>query len=180
MPFVLRLVQNKCNLMIRKISTSVLQALCIPGSVRLTLRIRYLIISEPAVTGYCLDIFEAINRRRKKYYVGGSVCRVCCHFGVCTTNRIHGRKITRLLNEELKEKLELQYQEPESQKTYRLRKEKVELPFGHIKHNLKVSGFLLRGLEGARAEMSLFSTCFNMARMISIIGVQGLLAKLAN
>jgi len=49
-----------------------------------------------------------------------------------------------------------------------------------MKHNLKVSGFLLRGLEGVRAEMSLFSTCFNMARMISIIGIHGLLAKLAN
>jgi len=121
-----------------------------------------------------------IDRRRKKYYVGGSVCQACCHFGVCTTNRIHGRKITRLLNEEVREKLELQYQQTESQRTYRLRKGKVELPFGHMKHNLKVSGFLLRGLEGVRAEMSLFSTCFNMARMISIIGVQGLLTKLAN
>ena len=121
-----------------------------------------------------------VGRRRKKYHVGGSLCQACCYFGVCTTNRIHGRKITRLLNEDVKEKLELQYQQAESQRTYRLRKEKVELPFGHIKHNLKVSSFLLRGLEGAQAEMSLFSTCFNMARMISIIGVPGLLAKLAN
>ena len=119
------------------------------------------------------------GKRRKKYYVGGSICRACCHFGVCTTNRIHGRKITRLLNEEVREKLAFQYEEPESQKIYGLRKAKVELPFGHIKHNLQVRGFLLRGLEGVRAEMSLFSTCFNMARMMSIIGAKGLLARLA-
>ncbi len=120
------------------------------------------------------------GRKRKFYGVGGSVCKACCHFGVCTKDKINGRKITRMLNEEIREKFELQYKEPDSQETYRLRKEKVELPFGHIKHNLKVSGFLLRGFEGVRAEMSLFSTCFNMARMISIIGVQGLLARLAN
>jgi len=119
-------------------------------------------------------------RKRKVYGVGGSVCKACCHFGVCSTDRINGRKITRMLNEQIREKFELQYKEPESQQTYRLRKEKVELPFGHIKHNLKVSGFLLRGLDGVRAEMSLLSSCFNIARMISIIGVQGLLAKLAN
>jgi len=31
-------------------------------------------------------------------------------------------------------------------------KQKVELPFGHIKYNLNVSGFLLRGLDGVKAE----------------------------
>ena len=131
--------------------------------------------------GQCLKYRSVeTSRKRKVYGIGGSVCKACCHFGVCTTDRINGRKITRMLNEEIREKFELQYKESASQETYRLRKEKVELPFGHIKHNLKVSGFLLRGLGGVRAEMSLFSTCFNMARMISIIGVQGLLAKLAN
>ena len=121
-----------------------------------------------------------VGRKRKIYGIDGSVCRACCHFGVCTTDRINGRKITRMLNEEIREKFELQYQQDESQKTYRLRKEKVELPFGHIKHNLKVGGFFLRGLGGVRAEMSLLASCFNMARMISIIGVPGLLTKLAN
>jgi hypothetical protein len=85
-----------------------------------------------------------------------------------------------LLHEELKEKLEAQYEEPECQKIYKLRKQKVELPFGHIKHNLKVSGFLLRGFEGVRAEASILSSCFNIARMISIVGVTGLNTKLGS
>jgi len=58
-----------------------------------------------------------------------------------------------------------------------LRKQKVELPFGHMKYNRNVSGFLLRGLGGVKAETSILSSCFNIARIISIIGVQGLLAK---
>jgi hypothetical protein len=87
--------------------------------------------------------------------------------------------VTRLLKEELVQKLEKQYEQPESQKIYNLRKQKVELPFGHIKHNLKVDGFLLRGLDGVKAEMSILWSCFNIVRMISILGVSGLIAGLA-
>jgi hypothetical protein len=83
-----------------------------------------------------------------------------------------------MLKEELRKKLEHQYEQPDSQEIYGLRKQKVELPFGHIKHNLKVSGFLLRGLSGVRAEMSMLSSCFNIARMISIVGVSELISKL--
>jgi hypothetical protein len=98
---------------------------------------------------------------------------------VCTTNP-KGRIVTRPLKQELIEKLESQYEQAESQDVYRLRKQKVELPFGHIKHNLGVSGFLLRGLAGVKAEASILSSCFNIARMISIIGVLGLIAKLTS
>jgi len=120
-----------------------------------------------------------IEKRRKAYRIKGSVCKQCCHFGVCTKSKF-GRKVTRLIKEELREKLQVQYEQPESQSIYALRKQKVELPFGHIKYNLKVDTFLLRGLEGVKAEASILSSCFNIARMISIIGVQGLLVKLAN
>ena len=79
--------------------------------------------------------------------------------------------------EELKERLEEIYREEESQKLYKLRKEKTELPFGHMKRNLGAGQFLLRGKEGVNAELSILSTCFNMARMITIIGVPMLIAK---
>ncbi|MBA7557898.1 hypothetical protein ES705_50678 [subsurface metagenome] len=79
----------------------------------------------------------------------------------------------------MREKLEAQYEEPESQEIYKLRMQKVELPFGHIKRNLKVNAFLLRGLDGVKAEMSLLASCFNISRMITILGVEGLVKKLA-
>jgi transposase len=119
------------------------------------------------------------KKRRKVYRIKRSVCKQCRHFGVCTKGLI-GRKVTRLLKEELKAKLEAQYEQPDSQKIYELRKQKVELPFGHIKRNLKVDSFLLRGLDGVRAETSVLASCFNIARMISIMSVSGLIAKLAN
>ena len=117
------------------------------------------------------------QKRHKVYGKDPSVCQACEHFGVCTTAR-SGRKVTRLLQEDLRQKLERQYEQPESQEIYKLRKQKVELPFGHIKYNLKVGGFLLRGLPAAKAEMSILSSCFNIARMITIIGVSGLITKL--
>ena len=118
-----------------------------------------------------------LQKRHKVYRIGGSACKNCCHLGVCTSNP-RGRTIARLLKEEQVKKLEAQYEQPESKDVYKLRKQKVELPFGHIKHNLGVSGFLLRGLDGVKAETSLLSTCFNIARMTSIIGVSDLIAKL--
>jgi transposase len=116
------------------------------------------------------------ERRRRVYRIKRSICQKCCYFGECTTGKI-GRKLTRLVKEDLVQKLEVQYEEADSQKIYALRKQKVELPFGHIKRNLKVDAFLLRGLDGVKAEMSLLASCFNIVRMISIIGVSGMIAK---
>ncbi len=108
-----------------------------------------------------------------------TICQQCPHFGVCTKSK-QGRTIARLINEELRQKLEAQYEQSESQAIYKLRKEKAELPFGHIKRNLKVDAFLLRGRDGVKAEASLLASCFNIRRMISIIGIRALIEKLKN
>ncbi len=57
-----------------------------------------------------------------------------------------------------------------AQKLYKKRKEKVELPFGHIKRTLNGGSFLVRGIESVRAEFSIFASCFNIARMITLFG----------
>jgi len=106
------------------------------------------------------------------------LCRQCQHFGICTSS-FKGRKLTRIFNEEYKQKFENQYLEPESQQVYKRRKEKAEHPFGHIKRNLKFDTFLLRGRDGTIAEMALLATCFNITRTISLLGMAGLMAKKA-
>jgi transposase len=115
----------------------------------------------------------------KRFYqiTNGKICRRCVHDGQCTSAK-KGRRITRMALEEIKEKFEVQYEEPESQEIYKRRKARVELPFGHIKRNLKTDGFLMRGRSGVNAETSLLATCFNLARMITILGVSGLIDKL--
>jgi Transposase DDE domain len=105
------------------------------------------------------------------------ICQDCVHYGQCTQAK-KGRKITRLPLEEVKERFEAQYVEISSQEIYTRRKARVEHPFGHIKRNLKTDGFMIRGQTGVNAETSLLGTCFNLARMITILGVSGLLEKL--
>ena len=106
-----------------------------------------------------------------------SLCLTCDHFNTCTTNK-QGRKISRLINEEAREKIKTEYEQPESQDIYKLRKERVELPFGHIKRNLKADAFYIRGRDGANAEISLLASCFNIASMITILGIPKLIESL--
>ncbi|MES0447529.1 MAG: IS1182 family transposase [Desulfobacterales bacterium] len=118
------------------------------------------------------------NIKKCHYYAAGTQCRKCRHFGMCTTSKRVGRRVARYFNEEFRDRMAMHYDKPSSKETYRKRKQYAELPFGHIKRNLNAGHFLLRGLDGVRAEMSLLSTCFNMARLINIFGVSALTAKL--
>jgi transposase len=115
----------------------------------------------------------------KKHYLitHRKICQDCVHYGQCTQAK-KGRKITRLALEEVKERFEAQYEETSSREIYARRKARVEHPFGHIKRNLKTDGFMIRGQTGVNAETSLLGTCFNLARMITILGVSGLIEKL--
>jgi transposase len=101
-------------------------------------------------------------------------CHHCQYYGQCTKSE-RGRNIIRLHNEDVKLKLEAQYEEASSQTIYKRRKSRVEHPFGHIKRNLKTDAFLLRRRDGVQAETSLLATCFNIARMITIFGVGNLI-----
>lgn len=96
----------------------------------------------------------------------------------CTTSKT-GRTTSRLFKEDFRQQCIEQYRSPEGKAIHSLRKQKVELPFGHIKRNLRFDSFLLRGLAGAGAEFALGATCFNIARMITLFGVMGLTTKLA-
>jgi transposase len=117
------------------------------------------------------------NGKRHYLITDAGLCHRCEHYGQCTSAK-RGRKIIRLALEEVKEKLEAKYQEPASQEIYARRKARVEHPFGHIKKNLKADAFLMRSHQGVAAETSLLATCFNMVRMISILGVRGLMGRL--
>lgn len=115
---------------------------------------------------------------KRQYQITNSkICRGCVNYGQCTEAK-KGRKISRIPLEEVKERLEAQYEEASSQEIYARRKARAEHPFGHVKRNLKMDGFLIRGAPGVNAETSLLGTCFNLARMITILGVSGLIGKL--
>jgi len=118
------------------------------------------------------------ERHRQEYQIDGGTCGACAHYQQCTRGR-NGRRVVRYFNEDLRDRLRQQFELPASREVYRRRKQTAELPFGHLKRNLGAGQFLLRGLSGVRAEMSLLASCFNVARLLGLFGVAGLRAKLA-
>jgi len=113
----------------------------------------------------------------KIYKAKAKVCRKCKFFNICTQSK-NGRTITRLKNEEVKERLEKNYKTTENQKIYSHRKERAELPFGHIKRNLGAGQFLLRGKEKVNTETSILATVFNISRMLTLLGTDGIIDKM--
>jgi transposase len=118
-------------------------------------------------------------KRGKKYYriSEPGLCHRCVHYGKCTSNK-NGRRIMRLVLEDLKEKFEAQYEA--SKEIYARRKTRSEHPFGHMKRNLKTDGFMLRGRDGVQAETSLLATCFDLRRMMTILGITALIERLTS
>jgi hypothetical protein len=55
----------------------------------------------------------------------------------------------------------------------------VEHPFGTLKCRAGYRHFLVRGFAKVRGEWSLMALCYNLARVISIVGLDGLVAHLA-
>jgi len=126
--------------------------------------------------------YSHYSKQKDHYFYrieAASVCQECTHFGICTNSRT-GRAIIRLTAEDLREKLEERYASAEGQAIYKKRKERVESPFGHIKRNLHGGAFLVKGLGAVKAEWALLASCFNIARMITLMGgVSGLISQLA-
>lgn len=122
--------------------------------------------------------YEFTDKKRGKRYYRISepgLCQGCIYFGQCTSDN-NGRRIMRLMLEDLKEKFEAVYES--SKEIYDRRKTRAEHPFGHIKRNLKTDSFMLRGRDGVQAETSLLATCFDLRRMITTLGISQLLEKL--
>jgi hypothetical protein len=134
--------------------------------------------TAPSESSYVV-IYQLINSNISCKIKDAETCLRCPAFGKCTTAE-RGRGVIRLDEEELRERLEREYNLSENQAIYRRWQEKVELVFGHIKRNLEVSSFLLRGFEGVRAEMAILSICFNVRRMTSLLGRKALIEKLKN
>ena len=125
--------------------------------------------------------YEHHEKSKKRYtYIikNKSDCINCKNYIECTNSK-KGRKITRLEAEETKDILAALYETDRAKEIYKQRKEKVELPFGHIKSNLNGGTMLMRGISGANAEMAINCTCFNISRMITLLGgVSALISKL--
>ena len=129
--------------------------------------------------GQTLIYLSTVSKTQQRLYgfKKETTCGGCAFQSACTKNKA-GRTIARMLFEEVRAPVQAHYQSDEGQAIYARRQSKVEHPFGHIKRNLGAQAFLLRGFAGVRAEAALFSTCFNIARLMTLFEVRTLLPKL--
>ena len=110
------------------------------------------------------------EKKRFRYKIDDAAhCRECSFFGTCTTSK-SGRKLGRSFFEATSQRILRNLTADQSGGVYRLRAQRVEHPFGHFRRSLSVRSFLMRGLQGVKAEISLYSSAFNIRRMITILG----------
>jgi len=123
--------------------------------------------------------FQDKNQTKRDYRIEKpAICRACEHFGLCTKSK-QGRTVTRHVSENLKEKIEQRFEQNEGRQIYERRKARVEHPFGYIKKVIGFGQFSLRGRQAAGAEAALLATCFNLTRMINLLGgAKGFIARL--
>ena len=115
--------------------------------------------------------FTRIKRTRntmmRLYRASGAVCRACPAFGVCTTDKRHGRALeigfpTTLLLRRHRAWMRTE----EAKGAYRQRMQLVEPVFGIIKEQQQAHRFLLRGLRNVAAEWTLLAHSLQPAHSV--------------
>ncbi len=125
-------------------------------------------------TGQVLNRFGMQQRRLKSGVVCYTVygcrrCAGCPWVSVCTRQR-GGRTVKRGEHDPIYERHLERMRDPQRRADYRLRRQTVEPVIGVLKQVLKLQQFLLRGLEGVRAEWSLACAAFNLKKLAKVLG----------
>jgi transposase len=112
------------------------------------------------------------TEQQKKYWT--TACPGCPLKGQCTKSE--RRVVVRSFHEDAREAM---HQRATSDPGWmKLRRELVEHPFGTMKWLMGYPRFLVRGLKKAKSELALGVLCFNLKRVINILGVPALLRVL--
>jgi len=115
---------------------------------------------------------EESGKQIRRYW--SSACTTCSLKPKCTVGPY--RRISRWEHEDVIERLQARLdQRPEMM---RVRRQTVEHPFGTLKAWMGPQHFKMKTLKHVSTEMSLHVLAYNLKRMISLIGVQGLIQQI--
>jgi transposase len=109
----------------------------------------------------------------REYRASGKVCQACPAFGICTKNSICGRRLEIRPHEEALLRHRKWMATDEAKILYKRRMILPEPVFGIIKEQMGVRRFLLRGLQGVRAEWTLVAIAFNLRTLWRFRGLLG-------
>ncbi len=112
----------------------------------------------------------------QQLYFNHIACRDCSQRSRCTTSKRDPRRIRRWIHEAEME--DMQARLDALPQTAVIRKQTVEHLFGTIKMWMGATHFLVRQFKNVSTEISLHVLAYNLKRMLSIWGAEGLTIKL--
>lgn len=122
-----------------------------------------------------------VARKYKQYTLPSKTCLECPFAEKCQANRAkqwHGKTIERA---EFDDAIDANLKRTTQDSTaYKQRKEIIEHPFGTIKRSYGYYYTLLRTKKKVAGEFALIYLCYNLRRVINILGVYGLKEALNN
>jgi len=122
---------------------------------------------------------HAKHGRPYRRYRAENSCRGCPLQPECTTSKEGRRLVYRDRHEDLRETMDARLSTAAGRATYGRRAPVVEAPFGHIKTQMHLRQFLLRGLAGVRTEWLWVCTAYNLSKLVrALAGGPGTLADL--
>lgn len=110
-----------------------------------------------------------------KHYKNRQACKVCPVRHLCTVNK-NGRFIERSVYQEALE--ENQKRVEENPEYYRLRQQITEHQFGTLKRQWGFTHTLMKGKQNVLSEVNLIMICYNLKRLVSIVGIKVLKDRL--
>jgi transposase len=114
-----------------------------------------------------------------RYMSRKTVCDACPLRLRCVTEATPKRSVFRWEHEDVLERHRDRMEKAKADRPMRRRSSLVEHPFGTLKCRAGYRHFLVRGFDKVRGEWSLMALCYNLARVLSIVGLDGLVAYLA-
>ena len=115
---------------------------------------------------------EQQGLQMRRYWT--NACKACALKSRCTTG--HERRVSRWEHEHLVEASNARRRSPAAPMS--VRRSTVEHPFGTIKSWTGPCHFLTRRLSGVGTEMALNVLAYNIKRIITLLGVKGLMAAI--
>lgn len=120
--------------------------------------------------------YRTFDKQKQVSCYWTEACHRCPLKSQCTSGK-GPRKLKRPVGQDAADRmLQRVAQNP---KYLELRKQLVEHPFGTIKRSMHQDYFLMRGQEKVRAETSLTLLAYNLKRILKLLGVNELIAALA-
>ncbi|MGY4282730.1 hypothetical protein ACVWXO_001950 [Bradyrhizobium sp. LM2.7] len=117
------------------------------------------------------------NRIEIRYVSRKSDCDACALRARCVSVKTPTRTVQRWEHEAVLERHRARMQDADGR--MRRRAELAEHPFGTLKCRAGYRHFLVRGFDKVRGEWSLMALCYNLTRVLNILGFDGLMSYLA-